>query len=198
MPIKVLLNTTVDEKLVKEIQPDVLIAAVGADPVVLPIPGADGDNVIIGADITPETPIGDRVVIIGGGFIGCEEAVTISGKGKDVTIVEMTDNLAAESNPMYRMSLLYQVENAGVNLAMGQRCARITEEGVYTLDRENIEHFYPADTVVFAAGMRSRSAEVERLRPLCTDFYVIGSALKAGTIKNAVRTAYDAVVDMGF
>ncbi len=197
LPIDVRLNTTVDKVLVDEIKPDVLIAAVGAAPLVLPLPGADGDNVFIGADIMPDTPIGHKVVVIGGGFIGCEEAVILAREGRDVTIVEMTDELAVESGFMYRLSLLHQVEASGVKKAMGLKCSSITKEGVYATDKNGDSHFLPCDSVVMAAGMRPRYEEVERLRPLCDEFYAIGNCVKGGTIMKATREGYDAVVNMG-
>ncbi|MGI5971021.1 MAG: FAD-dependent oxidoreductase [Oscillospiraceae bacterium] len=197
LPIDVRLNTVVDQSVVDEVKPDVLIAAVGADPLVLPLPGADGDNVIIGADIMPDTPVGDKVVVIGGGFIGCEEAVLLAREGKDVTIVEMLDELAVESGFMYRLSLLHQVEASGVKTATGLKCTRITKEGVYALDKDNNELFFPADSVVMAAGMRPRYEEVERLRPLCGEFYAVGNCVKAGTIMKATRDGFDAAVNMG-
>ena len=196
LPIDVRLNTRVDEALVAEVKPDVLIAAVGAAPLVLPLPGADGDNVFIGADIMPDTPIGDRVVVIGGGFIGCEEAVILAREGKDVTIVEMTQELAVESGFMYRLSLLHQVDASGVKKAMGLKCTRITKEGVYALDADGNEQFLPCDSVVMAAGMRPCYEEVERLRPLCDEFYPIGNCVKGGTIGKATREGLDAVLNM--
>ncbi len=197
LPIDIRLNTRVDEALVAEVKPDVLIAAVGAKPLILPLPGADGDNVVIGADIMPDTPIGERVVVIGGGFIGCEEGIVLAREGKDVTVVEMTDELAVESNFIYRIALLHEVEVSGLKKAMGLKCTRITKEGVYALDRDSNEHFLPADTVVMAAGMKPCTDEVERLRPLCVNFYAIGNCVKGGTIMKATREGHDAVVDMG-
>ncbi len=197
LPIDIRLNCNVDEALVDEINPDAMIIAVGAEPLVLPLPGADGPNVVIGADIMPDTPIGDKVVVIGGGFIGCEEGIILARKGKDVTIVEMTDKLAAESNFVYRMSLLHQVEASGVKAAMGLRCSRITEEGVYAIDKDGNEQFLPADTVVMAAGMRPLTAEATRLRRMHPNTYAIGNCVKGGTIMQATRDGHDAVVDIG-
>lgn len=197
LPIEIRLNTCVDEALVAEIQPDAMIIAVGADPFILPIPGATGKNVVIGAEMGPDTPIGDRVVIIGGGFIGCEEAVRLARQGKDVTVVEMRGELAEETNLMYRLSLLYQVEKAHVKSALGLKCTKITEEGVYAVNEDKAEHFFPADTVIMSAGMRPREQQVEALRALCKESYVIGNCAKAGTIGNATRMGHDAAVALG-
>lgn len=193
------LNTRVDKAVVDEIRPDVLICAVGSEPFAVPVPGADGDNVIFGAYIQPDTPIGQKVVIIGGGFIGCEEAVDLAKKGHDVTILEMIDELAVNCGPMHRIALMHEIEeNERIHPATGLRCSAIDENGVHALDKDGNELFFPCDTVVMASGMRARSTEVEALRPLVKEVYVVGDANKAAKIMNAVRDAYDAVTALGY
>ncbi len=197
--VEIRLNTEVNEELVNEIQPDVLIAAVGSEPFAVPVPGKDGTNVVFGAYITPETKIGHKVVVIGGGFIGVEEAIALSRKGHEVTILEMIHELAKEAGRGYKLGLMVELkESKNITQALGMRCTKIDETGVYAADEDGNEHFYPADTVVMASGMRSRSAEVEKLRPLVKEFYVIGDARKAGKIMNANRDAYDAVTALGY
>lgn len=196
---EVRLNTPVTKEIVDEVKPDVLIAAVGSEPFAVPVPGHDGPNVIFGAYITPETKIGQKVVIIGGGFIGCEEAVDLAKKGHDVTILEMLDTLASECGRMHRIALMHELDtNDRITQATGMRCTKIDETGVYAVDGEGKEVFYPCETVVMASGMRARADEVEALRPLVKEFYVIGDARKAAKIMNATRDAYDAVVALGF
>ncbi len=196
--VQVRLNTRVTAELVAEIGPDVLIAAVGGEPFAVPVPGADGDNVIFGAYITPETKIADTVVVIGGGFIGCEEAVDLAKKGHDVTILEMLDELAVNCGRMHRLALEHELGHENIHKATGMRCTRIEKDGVYAADRDGNEVFYPCGTVVMASGMRSRTEEVEALRGLVKEFYVIGDARKASKIMNATRDAYDAVATLGY
>ena len=196
---EVRLNTPVTKEIVDEVKPDVLIAAVGSEPFAVPVPGHDGPNVVFGAYITPETKIGQKVVIIGGGFIGCEEAVDLAKKGHEVTILEMLDTLASECGRMHRIALMHELDVSDrITQATGMRCTKIDETGVYAADKDGGEVFYPCDTVVMASGMRSRADEVEALRPLVKEFYVIGDARKAAKIMNATRDAYDAVVALGF
>ena len=196
---EVRLNTLVTKEIVDEVKPDVLIAAVGSEPFAVPVPGHDGPNVVFGAYITPETKIGQKVIIIGGGFIGCEEAVDLAKKGHDVTILEMLDTLASECGRMHRIALMHELDtNDRITQATGMRCTKIDETGVYAVDEEGKEVFYPCETVVMASGMRARADEVEALRPLVKEFYVIGDARKAAKIMNATRDAYDAVVTLGF
>lgn len=193
--VDIRLNTKVDRALVEEIAPDALFCAVGGDAVVPPIPGADGPNVIVGKDMTPDTPVGDRVVMIGGGLIGCETGVHLANDGHKVTIVEMLPEPAMDCGHFHRIALLEELKKTDVRVK--HRCTRITGEGVFAEDESGAEVFFPADTVIMAAGMRARSEEVERLRCVLPDFVLIGSAIKAGNILNAVRSAYDAVMDLG-
>ena len=193
------LNTRVTKEIVDEVKPDVLIAAVGSEPFAVPVPGHDGPNVVFGAYLTPETELGERIVIIGGGFIGCEEAVDLAKKGHDVTILEMIDELAANCGVMHRIGLMHEIEGSpNIHPATGMRCTRIEPGCVYAADREGKEVPFPCDTVVMASGMRSRSGEVEALRPLVKEFYVIGDGRKAAKIMNATRDAYDAVAALGY
>ncbi len=198
LPIDIRLNTTVTDELVAEVNPDVIIAAVGAKPWALPVPGSNGKNIIFGAELRPETPVGHRVVVIGGGLIGCEEGVELAKQGHEVTIVEMQEELAPDCGRMHRISLLHEIEAAPtLTAAAGHRCAYINEEGVAAMDPQGKEVFFPADTVVMAAGMRPLTDEVERLRAYGKEFYVVGDAFRARQIGQATRDAYDAVVTMG-
>ena len=198
LPIDVRLGTKADAALVEEVKPDVIIAAVGADPVLLPVPGCDCRDIVFGADLMPGTPVGKNVVVIGGGLIGCEEAIHLARHGHEVTILEMMPELAAECGRMHRIALMHYVATTpGITVVTGQRCTAISETAVTAADAEGNEHIYPADTIVMAAGMRSRSKEVEALRPLAREFYVIGDARRAGKVMYAVRDAFDAVIDMG-
>lgn len=192
------LNTRVDKELVEMINPDVLIIAVGSQPIMLPVPGSDSPNIIFGADLTKDMELDKNVVIIGGGLIGCEEAIELSAAGHKVTILEMQAELAPDCGRMHRINLLHQIDtNENITPATGMRCSRISEEGVYALDAQGNERFYEGGSVIMAAGMRSRSDVVDGLRGLIADTYVVGDAMRARRVMTAVRDAYDAVVNIG-
>jgi 2,4-dienoyl-CoA reductase-like NADH-dependent reductase (Old Yellow Enzyme family)/thioredoxin reductase len=198
LPIDIRLNTRVTKELVNEIKPDTLIAAVGSEPASISVSGAEGENVLQAAYITEESKIGERVVIIGGGLIGCEEAIDLARKGHKVTIVEMFSELATECGFVYKINLMnHMMKEKNIMPATGMQCTRITKEGVYAVDGNNKENFFPADTVVVAIGMHSKSSEVETLRPMVPEFYVIGDAMRARKIRLGVQEAYDAVIALG-
>ena len=193
--IDVRLNATVTEELVKELQPDLLLIAVGASPMKLPIPGVDGDNVIYCAEIRPDTAIGHRAVVIGGGLAGSEEAIALARAGHEVTIVEMQEELAPDCGRMHRLNVLHEIENSeNITVAAGHACASISKEGVRAKAPDGSEVLFPADTVIMAAGMTPNSAEVDRLRPLVKEYAVIGDALRSGQIGAATSSGYYAVV----
>ena len=195
--IDVRLNTRVDEAVVAEVKPDVLIAAVGALPVTPPIPGADGENVIFGADLMGDTPLGKNVTVIGGGMIGCEESVYLSDLGHNVTIVELQDDIAADCLKYPFLWLHHEVEERDIRVLTSSSCTSIGKDSVTVRHADGTEETFPCDSVVLAAGMRSRSDEVERLRPLVNTFCVVGDARQARNVMMAVRDGYDAVVNVG-
>ncbi len=199
LPVDVRLNTVVTDELVAEVKPDAIIACVGADPWALPVPGASGENVVFGAELKRADPrVGHKVVVIGGGLIGCEEGIELAKEGHEVTILEMQEELCPDCGRMHRLSVLHEIEVAEtLHTATGFRCTGIDAEGVSAVDAEGKEVRFPADTVVMCAGMRPRSAEVERLSKYCTEFYVCGDATRARQIGQATRDGYDAVVNVG-
>lgn len=196
--VEVHLNTKVTKKIIDEVKPDALIIAVGSVPASIPIPGIDGSNVVQGATITDKTPIGDRVVVIGGGMVGCEEALDLARKGHEVKILEMLPEIGNGAGFMMKLNLMHQLETQeNLSWETGMCCSRINEEGVYAKGESGKEILYPADTVVLSTGMCSRSMDVEELKKLVPEYYVIGDANRARKIISATSEAYDAVASLG-
>ena len=95
--VEVRLNTPATEEMLEEMKPEALILAVGSKPIVPPLPGMDGDNVVVVNNYYLEKDkVGDSVVVLGGGLAGCECAVHLGMEGKKVHIVEMRDSLAVD------------------------------------------------------------------------------------------------------
>jgi NADPH-dependent 2,4-dienoyl-CoA reductase/sulfur reductase-like enzyme len=196
--VDIRLGTRADAALVEKEKPDALIAACGALPVVPPIPGICGANVLRASSLERDTPVGRRVVVIGGGLIGCETALQLAGGDHDVQIIEMKPEAAEDCAPFHRVNLLRQMEKAArLSLSTGLRCLSVDGKGVYARDAEGEERFFPVDTVILAAGMKADEDELERLRPLVPLFYAVGDARRARKIMHAVRDGTNAAVDLG-
>lgn len=198
LPVDIRLNTRVSPELIREVHPDVLIIAVGARPWMLPVPCDEHAHLVFGADLRPDTPIGLRVVVVGGGLIGSEEAVALARTGHQVVLLEMQEELAPDCGRMHRINLLHQIgAESNITVATGHRCTGIQAGSVTALSPDGSEVSFPADTVVMAAGMRPCADEVERLRALAPESYVVGDALRARQIGQATRDGYNAAVDLG-
>jgi 2,4-dienoyl-CoA reductase-like NADH-dependent reductase (Old Yellow Enzyme family)/thioredoxin reductase len=194
LAISVLLNTEVTPELVALERPDVVIAAVGADPIIPQIPGVDKESVILAADAYRDKgEIGGRVAVIGGGLVGCEVGLHLAHEGKDVTIIEMLDDVALEANIMHRRALMLELERS-VRIRTGMKCTEITDEDVITVDQNGERGALACDTVVIAVGYKSRSDVVDALVDTAPEFMAVGDCVKPNNLLQAVRTGYDAAM----
>lgn len=187
--VHIILNTEVTPQFVREFDPDVLYVAIGSQEIVPDIPGIDSSNCITAADaeLHPDR-LGHRVVIIGGGLVGTEAAVSFAHEGFEVSIVEMRDDVALGANPFYRGGLMPHVrENAAIYA--GTTVHAITEDGVQVENADGI-FTIPADTVVCAAGLRAPYELVDALCAEAEESYVIGDCSKVGQIGSAITAGY--------
>jgi len=194
LAIRVLLNTEVTPELVALEGPDVVIAAVGANPIVPHIPGVDRKSVILAADAYGEKGVvGERVAVIGGGLVGCEVGLHLAQKGYDVTIIEMLDDVALEANIMHRRALMLELEKS-VKIRTRLKCTEIADEGVIAVDQSGERAVFACDTVVVAVGHKSRSDVVDALVDTAPEFMAVGDCVKPKNVLQAVRTGYDAAI----
>ena len=192
LAIRVLLNTEITPELAALERPDVLIAAVGADPIVPKISGIDKKSVILATDAyKKDVTVGQKVVVIGGGLVGCETGLYLAQQGRDITIIEMLDDVAIEANIMHRRALMLELEKS-VKIRTGIRCTVITDKGLKAVDREGKEILFEAETFIVAVGLKSRSGVVDALAGVAPEFKAIGDCVKPKRVLQAVRTGYDA------
>jgi 2,4-dienoyl-CoA reductase-like NADH-dependent reductase (Old Yellow Enzyme family)/NADPH-dependent 2,4-dienoyl-CoA reductase/sulfur reductase-like enzyme len=195
--VDVRLRAEVTPALVQEAAPDVLIAAFGAKPIIPPIDGVDKPFVKLASQAEQTGEIGDRVVVIGGGLVGCETAIHLArrpNRQNEITIVEMLDKFAGDSNFRYRWVVEEQLEKSKVTLLLRTRCVAITDAGVVVRDAAGEERTIPADTAVIAAGVRSSRDEAEALRECAPVYIPIGDCVKPGQVTQAIRAGHDAAL----
>ena len=194
--VEIRLNTEVTAELTEKENADALIVAVGSTPLVPPIPGLDGENVVVVNDYYKEKEkVTDKVVVFGGGLAGCECAIHLGMEGKEVHLVEMRNELAPDANVRHRPLLLKEIDKY-VTVHTGCRGMEVTKEGIIceTEDKEQI--LVPGTSVICALGQRSRTDVVETLRDCAPYVAVIGDAGKVSTITNAVYEGYHAALDI--
>ena len=176
--------------------PDALIIAVGSEPLIPPIKGLDGDNVVVVNNYYLEKEkVGDDVVVFGGGLAGCECAIHLGMEGKKVHLVEMREELAPDANVRHRPLLLKEIDKY-VTVHTGYCGLEVTKDGVLCEDSEKNQVLVPGTTVICALGQRSRTKVVESLRDSAPYVAVIGDASRVSTITNAVYWGYHAALDI--
>jgi 2,4-dienoyl-CoA reductase-like NADH-dependent reductase (Old Yellow Enzyme family)/thioredoxin reductase len=192
LQVAVICDTEVTPLIVEGLEPDVVIVSVGAEPIVPPIPGVDKPAVMLAAQAhAPGAAVGDRVVVIGGGQVGSETALHLAGQGKQVTIVEMLDEIARDANIMHRRALLPELQKA-VTLKPGHRAVEIADDAVVAIGPGGERVELPYDTVVIAVGYRPLTEVVDALRDTAPEVMTIGDCVKPRKVLQAIRTGYDA------
>ena len=194
--VEIRLNTEVTAELTEQENADALIVAVGSKPIVPPIPGLDGENVVVVNDYYKEKEkVTDKVVVFGGGLAGCECAIHLGMEGKEVHLVEMRNELAPDANVRHRPLLLKEIDKY-VTVHTGCRGMEVTKEGIICETEEKEQILVPGTSVICALGQRSRTDVVETLRDCAPYVAVIGDAGKVSTITNAVYEGYHAALDI--
>ena len=188
--VTVKLGVEVTADSARAMSPDVVIAVVGAEPVVPAIPGADGPNVVLATDLHKNEPTGERLVVLGGGLVGCEEAYHLRTKGRDVTIMEMLDDLAKDAPFQYRLCMLDLMEKIGVKSRISAKVTKITAAGVEFVDAHGEPRFLEADCVIIAAGLRPKNDEAEKFRSVAPVFRLAGDCVSSRRIGDAVREGH--------
>ncbi len=195
--VEIRLNTEVTAEYAEREQADALIIAVGSTPLVPPIPGLKGDNVVVVNNYYLEKDkVTDDVVVFGGGLAGCECAVHLGMEGKNVHLVEMRDQLAPDANVRHRPLLLKEIDKYVAAVHTGCKGLEVRPDGVLCETTAGEQVLVPGTTVICALGQRSRTDLVDALRDAAPFVRVIGDAAKVSTITNAVYWGYHAALDI--
>jgi NADPH-dependent 2,4-dienoyl-CoA reductase/sulfur reductase-like enzyme len=194
--VEIRLNTLVTAAYAEKEAPDALILAVGSSPIVPPLPGIHGDNVVVVNDYYKNADkVGQNVVVLGGGLAGCECAVHLNQEGKTVHLVEMRDTLAPDCNIRHRPILMQQIHK-GVQVHLNTAGLQVTNQGLVVKNPDGQEALIPADTVICAVGQRANRADVDALRRSAPFVREVGDCIRPANITKAVYEGYHAGLDV--
>lgn len=202
--VDVRLNTEVTLEMLKnEFKDYEVIAGTGASPIVInPFTQfkswMTADDVLAGRAFP-----GRKIVIIGGGSVGCETADYLAPlindlfpRNRDVTILEMADGVMMNESGPGRSLLVRRMMEKGIKIITSAKVDSVTETEInYTQD--DVTHtIKDADTLIFAAGYKKNPAVEEMLEESGLNYHMIGDAHEIGNIKTAITEAYNLTKDL--
>jgi len=180
--------------------PDSLFIAIGSEPI-LPTFSASGTPKLSWAgDVDlglAET--GQNVVIVGAGFTGLETALALANEGKSVKVIDMLpeEKIGADGIEISMIALKKLLKEAGVSFQCGVKLVDVTAEGAVIETSEGRKETLLCDTVVLSLGVKRAIEKIAAFDGIAEITRVIGdsSVERGGTLYNAVRTAFDAVME---
>ncbi len=190
LPIELRLNTEATPALIDEIKPDVVVLAAGGTAPVPEVPGGDGASVLNLHDVRKLLFLQIRqVAIIGGGLIACQLALSLVGRGKEVSIIEESKRIGADVGLVHRWVWMKQLREAGARLETEASVVEITDRGV-KISRAGSTDFIEADTVVLAGGFEPNTRLAEELSRRGTVIYPIGDCARPGRLLEATASGF--------
>jgi dihydrolipoamide dehydrogenase len=199
------------------------IVATGSFPIRPPIPGLDSSRCVDSTGLLAQTEVPRRLVVLGGGIIGCEFASILNRFGADVTIIEMLDVLIPQEDADASKELAKQFGRRGITLNLGKQCTQVDDNGsaltVHFGDGETVE----ADLMLVSVGraptvenlgLEAIGVELDRRKGIAADehrrttvphIYAVGdcagywqlahTAFREGEVAAENAMGHDAIVD---
>lgn len=194
LDVTIHLNTTFTNEMADNYE-DVVVAT-GAQNAKPGIKGIDGANVVSSWDVLANKEIVfGKVVVCGGGLVGCETAEYLAEKGLQVEVVEMQDKVAKEESPTILPTILNSFKAHNVGIHTLSKIKEITLNGVVVdkLDNEgNVigEELIEGDFVVTALTSKKTPLVLNTK----ANVHYVGDCLEGApcTIENAIKSSYDA------
>lgn len=184
--VTVKLNFEVTPQVIDEAKPDAVVVATGATPATLDVPGIEGKNVVQAVDvIMGKAEVGDRVVVVGGRYVGMEVADYLAEQGKKVTLVTRRSLGRDTEENIYR-ELRNRLVDKGVNIYQFTPVDELREDGVHIVFNQELL-FLKADTVVLAVGAKSENSLAQELQKAGVKVYTIGDCVKPRDAAEAIR-----------
>lgn len=190
-------NTKATFDMVLAEHPDAVICATGVTPAKLNIPGFEKPIVANAKEILDGRKVpGEKIVIMGGGVIGCETAELLLEQGKDVTVVEMVDTLAARMLFGNRCVLMAHLEGYGLKKEMESMVTEITDTGVKIRGKDGAVKEITCDTVIVSIGDRPNNTLAKELEGKVDKLFCIGDSYRPDTFSESVAAGHAVAAEM--
>lgn len=193
-------NTEATPELIASLKPNAIIIATGSVPLRLPIPGLDTCGCSTAEDVlTGKVDTGKRVLVVGGGMVGCECVEFLTEREHIVDMVEMKPVIGEDIVPEARKYIMANLEKHKVTQRVNARVKQFYADGVDYTDTVTGEDaaMRGYDSVVLAMGYKSNNTLEEKLKDLAPQVIVIGEARQApGNSMEATGDALNAALSI--
>lgn len=182
-------DTEVNEEMISQGKPEVVILATGANKATLPVVGIERPMVCDAWQLlSGEVPPKDNVVVIGGGLVGMETADFLCQKGgKNVTLVEMLAKMPVQPISSHGVMLHRRLGAARARLMFNTRVKKIEENAVRVCTDGQESLIEPVNQVVVAVGVTPRQDLKEMLEREDVRHFIIGDAKEPRRIIEATE-----------
>jgi len=185
------METSVDADMVRSNKADVVVVATGSNPIELNFGEGNihtADKILLG-----EEKVGDKVLVVGAGLVGCETGLWLAEKGKQVTIVEVAPQILGGPHnlPFMNYDMLKDLLNYhNVDIKTSTKLKSVNE-GSAIIETENGEETLEVDTVILSVGYKSNKNLYEEIKHDVDKLYLIGDARHVKNIMYAIWDAYE-------
>ena len=191
--VRLHLGTEADPEAISALSPDAIILATGSVPVIPEC--CCGKRTITAERFLAGAPAGKRILILGGGSVGCETAEYAAERGHDVAIVEMRAELAPEMEWRWRTFLLPKLQEHGVITLLKTRVLAVDEAGGVTVHtcggQPEIHRLEQFDTIVVALGYRPENTLKTALERSGYTLFSIGDCNRVGLVGDAIHAGFE-------
>ncbi len=189
--ITVKLNTEVKD--VNSLGADEVIVATGAVANRIPVKGANEYGIQAVEYLLGEKPVGNKVVIVGGGLTGCEIAYDLFLQGKTPVIVEMQhDLIVSDKICLANTSYLRDFFNAKkVEVHLEAKTTEIRADGVTIATKDGKTLSIDADNVILSVGYKPAP-----VAPKGKHVHVVGDASAVGSLRTVIWQAWDVAMKL--
>lgn len=185
-------HENITEDKIKKLDTDIIILATGAKPL---IPNIDGvhkyDNIITANDVLNGKAIiaNEKILILGGGLVGCETAEFLHNYNNDITIVDMVDGLAKEQVKRSRTILIERLEHNNTHIFLNTKVSKIYHDGILANQDDKEIKIDGFSKIILALGYQSDNTLDISTLSSNKKTYIIGDAKKARDAKIAIYEA---------
>jgi 2,4-dienoyl-CoA reductase-like NADH-dependent reductase (Old Yellow Enzyme family)/thioredoxin reductase len=183
--------------------PDSVVLALGSSPLIPDIRGIErgmkeGKILDYREVLTGEKMIGNKIIIIGGGYIGCETALFLAEKGKEVTLAFRSPEPALDIvDPDNRLPLLKKLKESQIKIEMGvKEYSEILPGGIKFTDQNGHEVFCKVDNIVISAGDRPDKTLAQSLKGVVSELYEVGDYVEVRRILEAIHDGAKAALNI--